>query len=168
MDDIFCIYVPYSRIYLSGVWLTLEKKMIKIKTRNTSMVKPAEKTLRRSISLTLLDRLFPFPVYTSTVHIYRPSKGTTLDGVALRESLSRTLVHFYPIAGRYRLDENGVMEIDCNDAGVYVLEAETDSNLEDLGDLSPSPEMSVLIPHLDTTRDISSCPLAAVQVYHRY
>jgi hypothetical protein len=41
----------------------------------------------------------------------------------LKKSLSEALVHFYPLAGRLLTSSDGVVYIDCNDAGADLIEA---------------------------------------------
>lgn len=43
----------------------------------------------------------------------------------LKQSVSKTLTHFYPLAGRIK----GHLSIDCNDQGAYYVEARTNSHL---------------------------------------
>lgn len=135
--------------------------MMEIKIRKTWTVTPATKTHRRSIPFTVLDQMFSLPRYNSVVHIYKPSTSAAVNAEALRESLSKTLVHFYPMAGRCSPDGD---RIDCNDAGVPFSEAEISSDLEALGDLAPTPELAILLPTIDYTQHISSYPFLAVQV----
>ena len=62
----------------------------------------------RTFSLSLLDQIFP-PIYSSTVFFYSSNpneKGNSITSQVLQQSsrlqnsLSKTLVHFYPMAGR--------------------------------------------------------------------
>eukprot|EP00250_Pteridium_aquilinum_P008589 c18058_g1_i2 orf=559-1932(-) len=41
----------------------------------------------------------------------------------LEQGLAKTLVHFYPLAGRLSHNEDGRLQIECNDEGVELLEA---------------------------------------------
>ena len=61
----------------------------------------------------------------------------------LKEALSKTLVPFYPMAGRLGSDENGRLDIICNAEGVLLIEAETTSTIDDLGDFVPSLKLLV-------------------------
>lgn len=53
---------------------------------------------------------------------------------SLQESLARTLVQFFPLAGRFSYDEEGRLQIDCNDGGVDFVEAAADCPLSYLQD----------------------------------
>ncbi|CAL9021527.1 unnamed protein product [Prunus brigantina] len=91
-----------------------EKVTVSIK--ESTMVKPAEEsTPRGSLWLSNLDLQYS-PYHTSNVYFYRSSGDENFfDLVVLKQALSKALVLFYPMAGRYKLnDQNGRMEIDCN------------------------------------------------------
>jgi len=82
----------------------------------------------------------------------------------LINSLSKTLVHYYPVAGRLRLTKSGRMEVDCNAKGVTLLEAETTNTFADYGDFSPSASTEELVPKVDYTQPIEDIPLVLVQL----
>lgn len=143
--------------------------MVMINVKKTMMVKPAEKTPRRSLQLSILDRMNNYPVHNSSVQFYRPDPragaGEFFAADILRESLSKLLVAFYPMAGRYRTDDDGRIEIDCNEEGVFFVEAESGSAVDDFGDFTPSPELRKLVPAVDYSGGVSSYPLMVVQVF---
>ena len=64
----------------------------------------------------------------------------------------------------YVVDKNGRLEVLCNGEGVLLVEAETDSTLQDIGLLNQSLDLSQLMPTLDYSGDISSLPLILLQV----
>ena len=64
----------------------------------------------------------------------------------------------------YVVDKNGRLEVLCNGEGVLLVEAETDSTLQDIGLFNQSLDLSQLMPTLDYSGDISSVPLILVQV----
>ncbi|KAG8495348.1 hypothetical protein CXB51_013063 [Gossypium anomalum] len=82
----------------------------------------------------------------------------------LKEALSKTLVPFYPMAGRLGLDETGRLEILCNTEVVLGIEAETTSAMDDLEGFTPSSKLRKLVPTVDYSGDISSYPLVMAQV----
>ncbi|XP_057431143.1 hydroxycinnamoyl-CoA:piscidic acid hydroxycinnamoyltransferase-like [Lotus japonicus] len=82
----------------------------------------------------------------------------------MKESLSKILVHYYPIAGRLSFTENGRMEIDCKAKGVVLLEAETAKTMADFGDFSPSGSTKQLIPTIDYNHPVEEVPLLVVQL----
>lgn len=87
----------------------------------------------RNFKLSLLDQLIPVPY--APLLLYYPmndnSGASNLDvpkrlGV-LKKSLSETLTHFYPLAGKIK-DE---LSIDCNDEGAYYVEAQVNCHLSE-------------------------------------
>ncbi|KAI5313828.1 PREDICTED: shikimate [Prunus dulcis] len=141
-----------------------EKVTVSIK--ESTMVKPAEEsTPRGSLWLSNLDLQYS-PYHTSNVYFYRSSGDENLfDLVVLKQALSKALVLFYPMAGRYKLnDENGRMEIDCNAEGVLFVVAESISAIDDFGDFVLNPNLRELIPGVDYASGISSFPIFASQV----
>ncbi|PKU62909.1 hydroxycinnamoyltransferase 1 [Dendrobium catenatum] len=138
-----------------------------IKVKETAMVRPAEETPRQRIWNSNLDLVVP-RFHTPSVYFYRRPEGAEgfFEAARLKDALARSLVPFYPMAGRLARDEDGRIEIDCNADGVLFVMAETDSTVDDFGDFAPTMEMKQLIPKVDYTDDISSFPLLVLQVTH--
>ncbi|XP_027920823.1 spermidine hydroxycinnamoyl transferase-like [Vigna unguiculata] len=83
----------------------------------------------------------------------------------LKDSLSRALVPFYPIAGRLYWINNGRLELDCNATGVQFIEAESSSTVQHLSHFSSSSEYHYLVPTVDYySLPIHELPLFAVQL----
>lgn len=79
-------------------------------------------------------------------------------------SLSKILVHHYPIAGQLCLAESGRLEVECNAKGVTLLEAETTKSSSDYGDFSPSESIKELVPTIDYSQPLEERPLLVVQL----
>ncbi|XP_052884629.1 shikimate O-hydroxycinnamoyltransferase-like [Gossypium arboreum] len=79
------------------------------------------------------------------------------------KALSKTLVPFYPMAGRLGCDENGRFQITCNAEGVLWIEAETSSVIDDLAGFTPCSQLQKLVPALDCSGDTTSYPLFMAQ-----
>ncbi|KAH7547502.1 hypothetical protein FEM48_Zijuj01G0316800 [Ziziphus jujuba var. spinosa] len=137
--------------------------MVMINVKETTMVKPAEETPRRGIWLSNVD-LVVSNMHTPTVYFYRPTGHGFFDSTILKEALSRTLVHFYPIAGRYRRNDSGRIEIHCNGEGVLFVEAETSSCIDDFGDFTPTLNLRKLIPTVNYSAGINSFPFLVAQI----
>ncbi|KMT15438.1 hypothetical protein BVRB_3g061420 [Beta vulgaris subsp. vulgaris] len=137
-----------------------------------TIVCPAEKTPRDSLWLSCLDLMTPSPnSHSRLLFIYSPSevenKGSkSFDTHVVKESLSRALVPFYPVAGRLsKNEENGRFQIDCNAAGVLFEEVETTHILADFGDFKPNTQFRKLVlPVCDYSGGLSSFPLLLVRV----
>ncbi|CAM6121194.1 unnamed protein product [Calypogeia fissa] len=137
-----------------------------------SMVQPAQPTEKHWLALSNLDRLVN-PTYSSVILFYsNVLDSTQFQDVtrSLKDSLAKVLVHFYPLAGRLALREDGQVDIHCNDEGAVFIEASVDAELSAVGGARPMPSLSGLeiaglgkgpryIPD-----QISSIPTLVVQV----
>uniref|UniRef100_A0AAU6QES8 Rosmarinate synthase n=1 Tax=Nepeta nuda TaxID=1533225 RepID=A0AAU6QES8_9LAMI len=136
---------------------------MKIEVKESTMVRPAAETPSGSVWLSNLDLLSPANYHTLSVHMYRhDGSAEFFEAVALKEALSRALVEFYPYAGRLKMNGNR-LEIDCNNEGILLVDAESDGTLEELGDFAPRPDLN-LIPKVDYAKGISTYPLMLFQI----
>ncbi|XP_076882671.1 shikimate O-hydroxycinnamoyltransferase-like [Bidens hawaiensis] len=137
---------------------------MKVVLKETKMVKPSEETPTTKLWLSSLD-LIAFNRYTLTVYFYRPIGAPNFfDMKVMTDALSRALVAFYPMAGRFKHGENGRVEINCRGQGVLFLEARSDGVIDDFGDFAPTPEYLKLIPVVDHSLGIESIPFVVLQV----
>ncbi|XXG45746.1 hypothetical protein AAC387_Pa02g0743 [Persea americana] len=98
-----------------------------MRVKASSTIKPAAPTPKHRLWLSDLD-LFSPSTHPPIVYFYKPNNPNTTTSFSpdiMKNGLSRTLVHFYPLAGRLRYDESGRLEIDCNEAGVIFYEVES-------------------------------------------
>lgn len=112
----------------------------------------------RSHKLCFLDQIAP-PIYTPLIFFYQQQHDddAQIKVVVLRmkESLSKALTQFYPLAGRMRSsdDEQGSVIIDCNDAGALFIETRVHGHV--LQEVVDSPKMEqlreYLLPKITTT-----------------
>ncbi|KAL4320015.1 hypothetical protein GQ457_18G003760 [Hibiscus cannabinus] len=84
----------------------------------------------------------------------------------IRKALAKTLVFYYPFAGRLREGDNGKLTVDCTGEGVMFIEADADVTLEQFGDaLQPSfPCINELLYDVPGSDGILNCPLLLLQV----
>lgn len=142
---------------------------MKVSYTSSSLVKPAKATWNGTMQLADWDQI-GYISHIPTINIYKPPNNYNpkqnkafIDN--LKDSLTRLLVHFYPVAGRLRWVEGGRLELDCNSMGVQFIVAETKAKLDDLGELSTSPEMQSLAPHIDyELTSFEEHPLMYVQI----
>ncbi|KAL8250241.1 hypothetical protein R6Q59_033934 [Mikania micrantha] len=137
---------------------------MKIEVRESTMVKPAEETPMINLWMSNVDLVAP-NFHTPTVYFYRPNGATNFfDPKVMKDALSKALVSFYPLGGRFKRAEDGRIEIDCRGQGVLFVEAESDGVVDDFGDFAPTLELRQLIPAVDSTQGIESYPLLVLQV----
>lgn len=110
---------------------------VQIMSRET--IKPSSPTPNhlRTYNLCLFDHLAS-PIYFSITLFY--SAGISSEH--LKNSLSKTLTHFYPLAGKLNDDEHH-LTIDCNDDGVAFIEAQVACDMSFVLD-QDNPEIEVL------------------------
>lgn len=129
-------------------------------------MRPNEPTWCGRLPLSEWDQIGTI-THVPTIYFYRPHSNVVLS--TLRDSLSRVLVPFYPLAGRLHWIGNGRFELECNAMGVAFIEAESSSTLDSLRDFSPSNNNNSelyhsLIPSVDYTLPIEDLPLVLVQL----
>ncbi|XP_022737052.1 salutaridinol 7-O-acetyltransferase-like [Durio zibethinus] len=101
---------------------------MKVQFISREIIKPSSPTPYhlRTHKLSLFDQLAP-PVYIPVVLFYSATAETspTKTSGLLKSSLSKTLTHFYPFAGRVK----DCYTIDCNDDGATYIEAQVDADM---------------------------------------
>ncbi|XP_058111559.1 shikimate O-hydroxycinnamoyltransferase-like [Magnolia sinica] len=101
-----------------------------------------------------------------TVYFYHP-KDAAIDFFSpefIKDSLSRALVQYYPLAGRLHPGPSDRLELECNAMGVLFVEAESDAQIDDFGDFKPGPGLRELVPNIDYNTHIGEWPLLLVQL----
>ncbi|KAF5806906.1 putative quinate O-hydroxycinnamoyltransferase [Helianthus annuus] len=137
---------------------------MKVVVRESTMVRPVEETPAVHLWNSCLD-LTAFNFYTLSVYFYRPNGAPNFfDTKVMKDALSRVLVAFYPMAGRFKRDQDGRIEINCQGQGVLFLEAESDGVIDDFDDFSPTLEYLKLIQVVDNSLGFESYPLLVLQV----
>ncbi|KAM1323965.1 hypothetical protein PS2_044785 [Malus domestica] len=127
-----------------GICNTDINSLVEITSRK--IIKPSSPTphLNRILNLSLYDQFFPSTLYPTILWFYENHNDSgfasetseTRKSQRLQESLSKALVHFYPLAGR--LKSSALVE--CNDEGAHFLEAQVNCQLSDFLK-QPNPEL---------------------------
>lgn len=116
-----------------------------VKIISRKMIKPSSPTphYQRNLKLSLLDQLLP-TLYPSIIFFYTcpTSHFASTVSESLQASLSKALVHFYPLAGRLKSSAS----IECNDEGGHFLEVQVNCQLADLLKLPEHKLLNNLIP----------------------
>ncbi|KAK3009251.1 hypothetical protein RJ639_014117 [Escallonia herrerae] len=129
----------------------------------TYTVKPAKETPNGLTRLSDVDQVRAV-THAPTVYFYDNPGDFASNVNVVKDSLSKALVAFYPLAGRLQWIAGGRLELDCNPVGAKVIVAESDSKIRDFGDFGPTPQLEILIPPIDYTAPIHEIPLMLVQV----
>ncbi|XP_058768646.1 hydroxycinnamoyl-CoA:piscidic acid hydroxycinnamoyltransferase-like [Vicia villosa] len=136
--------------------------MVTIKASYT--VTPNEATPNGYLWLSDLDQVVRLS-HTPLVFIYKPKQNQKNRIIeTLKNSLSKVLVYYYPIAGRYCYTKGGRVELNLNAKGAVLTEAETSKTVDEYGDFSPSDSTKELIPKIDYGQPMEEIPLLVVQV----
>ncbi|AQL01528.1 hydroxycinnamoyltransferase 4 [Zea mays] len=140
--------------------------MAMVELLSTELVVPAEETPAGAVWLSNLD-LAARRGYTPTVYFYRTNgKPEFFETDAVKDSLARALVSFYPLAGRLGLDAaTGRVQIDCTGEGAVFVTARWEQYALDelVGEFVPCDEMrALLVP--PTPAPNPPCPLLFAQV----
>ncbi|KAI4380623.1 hypothetical protein MLD38_006792 [Melastoma candidum] len=140
------------------------KTAVEIMSRG--VVKPFSRTPPhlRNFELSLLDQLMPPWLYCNFLVFYAADSsrhGVSHKLATLKESLSETLVLFYPLAGSLKNSTT----IQCNDAGVAFLEARVNTWLSEFLDKPTSDLLNRFFPFNDAeTMEKFGNPMLLVQV----
>ncbi|KAH7855719.1 hypothetical protein Vadar_028089 [Vaccinium darrowii] len=129
-------------------------------------IKPAEPTPASGIVISDCDQDKPI-THAPVIYVYCPPGNFSYRSAleSIKVSLSKALVHFYPLAGCLKLvGEGGRVELECNSVGVGFCEAESDAELADFGDFCPTPELRSLIPSVAYSTPLHEIPLLLVQI----
>ncbi|KAK2406999.1 spermidine hydroxycinnamoyl transferase [Trifolium repens] len=128
-------------------------------------VTPNESTPSGRLWLTDLDQVVRRS-HVSLIYIYKLKQNieNRIIVETLKNSLSKLLVHYYPVAGRLCYTEGGRIELNLNAKGVIFIEAETTKTMDDYGDFSPSESTNELIPIVDFNQPMEEVPLFVAQV----
>ncbi|XP_076957899.1 akuammiline synthase 1-like [Bidens hawaiensis] len=157
----------------------LISKLLRVERRrlhtivSRELIQPSSPTPCRSkiYNLSLLDQI-SLNSHTPIVAFYQNLDQSSLNKtLELKNSLPKTLTHYYPFAGRVR--KTSPTYVDCNDEGVEYIEASNDNSLsnflkqsehEDFDPLFPN-DLIWFNPRIRGDTEGVTCPLA-VQVTH--
>ncbi|XP_021846198.2 omega-hydroxypalmitate O-feruloyl transferase-like [Spinacia oleracea] len=138
---------------------------LEIKKDEPTRVQPVEETEKGTYFLCNTDQAMA--CIMRTIHLYKsPEKGNADAAKVVRESLSKALVHFYPLAGRLTISPEGKLIVDCTGEGPIFVEAEANcSVLELVGIASADPiVLKNLVYEVPGATNIIETPIFTVQV----
>uniref|UniRef100_A0A803MEX0 Uncharacterized protein n=1 Tax=Chenopodium quinoa TaxID=63459 RepID=A0A803MEX0_CHEQI len=143
-----------------------------MRTISIHTVKPAEPTWNGLLPLSILDHIsvmtHAYVVYFYDKPIQNNLCVTSTNKIVetLKNSLSRVLVPYYPLAGRLGWIGGGRFKLECNALGAELIEVESTMKISDFGDFySSSDKFYNLLPEIDYCgRPIQDLPLLSVQI----
>ncbi|KAJ3684679.1 hypothetical protein LUZ61_013843 [Rhynchospora tenuis] len=111
----------------------------------SSFMVPSEDTPREGLVLSNLDRV-ALRRHMCAIFLYKNTEGAKdfFSVEVLKSSLAKTLVLFYPLAGRHRVRHDGRDQIDCNGEGVLFVVARLDRTADSIQFEPMSPELREL------------------------
>lgn len=139
---------------------------LEIKVKEPILVFPAEPTQKHAYFLTNLDQ--NIAVSMRTVYFFNAQEDKKNDDpvAVITGALSKLLVHFYPMAGRLGISEDGKLQVDCDDQGAVFVEATANNCIAELRELSsPAPFMRQLVYDVPNAKNILEVPPLIVQVH---
>ncbi|KAM7523107.1 hypothetical protein LguiA_013009 [Lonicera macranthoides] len=121
---------------------------MKVDIISRELIKPSSPTPSdlKNFSLSFFDQLMPSSYYPLILYYYYDEASNITQSQMshqLKKSLSNALTHFYPLAGKMA----GESSIDCNDYGIYYVEARIDSKLKNIIDCPQVELLDQFIPY---------------------
>jgi hypothetical protein len=100
------------------------------------------------------------------IYPHQPSMTKKDPIKVLKHALSKTLVYYYPFAGRIREGAGRKLMVDCTGEGVMFIEAEADVTLDQFGDSlqPPFPCFHELLHDVSDSDLIIDRPIRLIQV----
>ncbi|GMN66068.1 hypothetical protein TIFTF001_035138 [Ficus carica] len=138
---------------------------MKIEVIKRETIKPSSPTPKhlRKLKLSILDQFGP--AYLSPILFFFPrtqylNSDSSERSRILKQSLSISLIHFYPLAGRINQDN---FSIDCNDEGAEFVEARINCPLSKiLADPDPRALKKLIPPETVAREELFTSPLLLV------
>ncbi|KAJ4761212.1 HXXXD-type acyl-transferase family protein [Rhynchospora pubera] len=111
----------------------------------STFVVPSENTPRERLVLSNLD-LVAVRKHNCTIYLYKNNEGAKdfFSVEVIKSALAKTLVLFYPLAGRHVIGLDGRDQIDCNTEGVLFVVARLDCTADSIQFEPMSPDIREL------------------------
>ncbi|GMH01131.1 hypothetical protein Nepgr_002970 [Nepenthes gracilis] len=107
---------------------------VQVKRGEPTRVKPAEEISKGLYFLNNFDQ--NIAVIMRTLYFYRSDeqekRGNDEATEIIRDSLSKVLVHYYPLAGRLAVSPVGKLVVECTGEGVMFVEADANCSMEEI------------------------------------
>ncbi|XP_068649632.1 benzyl alcohol O-benzoyltransferase-like [Aristolochia californica] len=139
-----------------------------VRRRVPELLAPAKPTSHEFKQLSDIDDQdglrFQFPVIQFYRHDSRMADRDPCGVV--REALARSLVYYYPFAGRLREGPKRKLLVECTGEGVLFIEADADVKLEQFGEglQPPFPLLEELLYDVPGSGEVLNTPLMLIQL----
>ncbi|KAK1383902.1 Benzyl alcohol O-benzoyltransferase [Heracleum sosnowskyi] len=150
---------------------TYESLVFTVKRLSPELICPEKPTPREYKLLSDIDDQETCRFQVPIIQFYQKKNSVVdvlkMDPVkVIREALSKTLVFYYPFAGRLREGAGRKLAVDCTGEGVLFIEADADVTLEQFGDAlyPPFPCAEELLFDVPGSAEILNTPLLLIQV----
>lgn len=143
----------------------MSRTELNVKQGEPTRVQPAEETEKGPYFLSNLDQNIAVPV--RTVYCFKSAfRGNEDAAQIIKDSLSKILVPYYPMAGTLSISSEGKLIVHNPGEGALFVEAEANCDIEEIGDLTkPDPRtLGKLVYNVPGARNILEMPLMTVQV----
>ena len=135
-----------------------------------TLVPPAEEREKGLYFLSNLDQ--NIAVVVRTIYCFKSDeKGNEIAPEVIKNALSKVLVHYYPLAGRFMISPEGKLIVDCTGEGaVFIVKAEASCTLEEIGDnMKPDPvTLLKLVYDIPNAKNGLQIPPLMAQVCHSF
>ncbi|RHN51674.1 putative alcohol O-acetyltransferase [Medicago truncatula] len=142
--------------------------LFKVKRSEPELISPSKPTPHEIKRLSDIDdqQSLRFHVPLIQFYNYNPIMEGKDPVVVIRKALAKTLVFYYPLAGRLREGPGRKLMVDCTGEGVLFIEADADVTLKQFGDAlhPPFPCLGELIYDVPGSSDVLNTPLLLIQV----
>ncbi|KAH6815131.1 HXXXD-type acyl-transferase family protein [Perilla frutescens var. frutescens] len=140
----------------------------KVTRKNPELIAPAKPTPHEFKPLSDIDNLEALRRQIPVIQIYRrnPSAEGKDPVKVIRDAIAKTLVFYYPFAGRLREGSGGKLVVECTGEGVLFIEADVDVTLQQFVDAfyPPFPCKEELLYDVPASAGVLHCPLLLIQV----
>ncbi|CAL5207970.1 unnamed protein product [Lathyrus oleraceus] len=140
-----------------------------VKRRAPELVTPLKPTPHETKLLSAIDDQDGLRFHIPLIQFYNydPNMKGKDPVDAIRKALAKTLVFYYPFAGRLREGAGRKLMVDCTGEGVLFIEADADDvTLKDFGDnlLPPFPFLDEVLYDVPGSSNVLNAPLMLIQV----
>ncbi|XP_019158855.1 PREDICTED: benzyl alcohol O-benzoyltransferase-like [Ipomoea nil] len=139
-----------------------------VRRRTPELVSPAGPTPRGVRYLSDIDDQEGLRFQIPVIQFYHndPAMKGRDPVKVIREALAKTLVFYYPFAGRLREGCGRKLMVDCTGEGVMFIEADADVMLAEFGDAlqPPFPCLEELLYDVPGSGEVLNCTLILIQV----